>query len=172
MTILQRITTEYIEAEDRVRLSGVSPSGEAVSLWVTQRLLSRLLKVILNWTAEGENAQQALKNAFAQQAARADLKLQLSVPAQPIAVLVNTIDISQTVDALTLVFHCSDGPAGQLTLQAVDGRSFAGFDEVLWAIGRKPNTAELELGAAGVARDAAGFVTGQLLPVNGGFVMN
>eukprot|EP01036_Dinobryon_divergens_P055429 gene55429-74016_t len=70
MTILQRITTEYIEAEDRVRLSGVSPSGEALSLWVTQRLLSRLLKVILNWTAEGENAQQALKNAFAQQAAR------------------------------------------------------------------------------------------------------
>ena len=132
MTILQRITTEYIEAEDRVRLSGVSPSGEAVSLWVTQRLLSRLLKVILNWTAEGENAQQALKNAFAQQAARADLKLQLSVPAQPIAVLVNTIDISQTVDALTLVFHCSDGPAGQLTLQRADVRQWLNILHDTW----------------------------------------
>ena len=132
MTILQRITTEYIEAEDRVRLSGVSPSGEAVSLWVTQRLLSRLLKVILNWTAEGENAQQAIKNAFAQQAARADLKLQLSVPAQPIAVLVNTIDISQTVDALTLVFHCSDGPAGQLTLQRPDVRQWLNILHDTW----------------------------------------
>ena len=132
MTILQRITTEYIEAEDRVRLSGASPSGEAVSLWVTQRLLSRLLKVILNWTAEGENAQQSLKNAFAQQAARADLKLQLSVPAQPIAVLVNTIDISHTVDALTLVFHCSDGLAGQLTLQRSDVRQWLNILHDTW----------------------------------------
>ena len=138
MTILQRITTEYIEAEDRVRLSGASPSGEAVSLWVTQRLLSRLLKVILNWTAEGENAQQTLKNAFAQQAARADLKLQLSVPAQPIAVLVNTIDISQTVDALTLVFHCSDGPAGQLTLQRADVRQWLNILHDTWRLAEWP----------------------------------
>ena len=58
-----------------------------------------------------------------------------------------------------VVTQALTGTAGQLTLQAADGRSFAGFDEVLWAIGRKPNTAELELGAAGVARDAAGFVT-------------
>ena len=132
MTILQRITTEYIEAEDRVRLSGASPSGEAVSLWVTQRLLSRLLKVILNWTAEGENAQQSLKNAFAQQAARADLKLQLSVPAQPSAVLVNTIDISHTVDALTLVFRGAEGVAGQLTLQRADVRQWLNILHDTW----------------------------------------
>ena len=132
MTILQRITTEYIEAEDRVRLSGVSPSGEAVSLWVTQRLLSRLLKVILNWTAEGENAQQAIKNAFAQQAARADLKLQLSVPAQPSAVLVNAIDISQTVEALTMVFRGAEDVVGQLTLQRSDVRQWLNILHDTW----------------------------------------
>lgn len=49
--------------------------------------------------------------------------------------------------------------AGQLTLQAEDGRSFGGFDEVLWAIGRKPTTAALGLDTVGVACDAAGFVS-------------
>jgi len=132
MTILQRITTEYIEAEDRVRLSGASPSGEAISLWITQRLLSRLLKVILNWTAESENAHHALKNAFAQQAARTDLKLQLSVPAQPSAVLVNTIDISHTAEALTLVFRGAEGVAGQLTLQRQDVRQWLNILHDTW----------------------------------------
>jgi hypothetical protein len=132
MTILQRITTEYIETEDRVRLSGAGTAGEAVSLWITQRLLARLLKVILNWTAEGENANQALKNAFAQQAARAELKLQLSVQAQPTAVLVNTIDISHTVDALTLVFRGAEGVAGQLTLQRQDVRQWLNILHDTW----------------------------------------
>jgi len=132
MTILQRITTEYIEAEDRVRLSGASPSGEAVSLWITQRLLSRLLKVILNWTAEGDNGHQAIKNAFAQQAARADLKLQLSVPAQPSAVLVNAIDISQTVEALTMVFRGAEDVVGQLTLQRSDVRQWLNILHDTW----------------------------------------
>jgi len=49
--------------------------------------------------------------------------------------------------------------AGQLTLRAEDGRAFGGFDHVLFAIGRGPNTAALELAAAGVACDTDGFVT-------------
>jgi glutathione reductase (NADPH) len=38
------------------------------------------------------------------------------------------------------------------------GRRFGPFDGVLWAVGRAPNTAGLDLGAAGVACDASGFV--------------
>jgi glutathione reductase (NADPH) len=45
-----------------------------------------------------------------------------------------------------------------LTLHAVDGRRFAGFDTVLLAIGRHPNTAGLELERANVACDAWGYV--------------
>jgi glutathione reductase (NADPH) len=44
------------------------------------------------------------------------------------------------------------------TLVTEDGREFAGFDCVLWAIGRDPNVAGLELQAAGVATDDAGFI--------------
>ena len=42
------------------------------------------------------------------------------------------------------------GDAGR-TLTLADGREFAGFDAVLWAIGRQPSSAALELGRAGVA---------------------
>jgi len=48
--------------------------------------------------------------------------------------------------------------ADGLELTAVDGRRFGPFDGVLWAVGRAPNTAGLDLDAAGVARDAEGFV--------------
>jgi glutathione reductase (NADPH) len=47
----------------------------------------------------------------------------------------------------------------ELALEAADGRRFGGFDYVLWAIGRVPNTAALGLTAAGVVCDDNGYVT-------------
>lgn len=45
-----------------------------------------------------------------------------------------------------------------LALAAADGRRFGPFDAVVWAVGRAPNTAELDLPAVGVATDVEGFV--------------
>lgn len=45
-----------------------------------------------------------------------------------------------------------------ITLLAADSRRFPGYDAVLWAIGREPNVASLELSRAGVAQDAEGHV--------------
>lgn len=45
-----------------------------------------------------------------------------------------------------------------LVLTAEDGRTFGPVDAVLWAIGRRPNSADLELGNAGVESDSRGFV--------------
>ncbi len=45
---LERITTQYIEAEDRIRLSGSTRDGHSQVLWLTQRLLSRLLPRLLD----------------------------------------------------------------------------------------------------------------------------
>ena len=50
------------------------------------------------------------------------------------------------------------GESGPKTLVAADGREFPGYDCVLWAIGRSADVAGLDLRAAGVAVDAAGFV--------------
>lgn len=48
---------------------------------------------------------------------------------------------------------------GERTLLTEDGRSFEGFDALLWAIGRAPRTADLGLDAAGIATDECGYVT-------------
>jgi glutathione reductase (NADPH) len=50
------------------------------------------------------------------------------------------------------------GEAGRKTLLAQDGREFAGFDCLLWAIGRDANVAGLELQKAGVALDDSNYV--------------
>src|SRR5882724_4990927 len=48
--------------------------------------------------------------------------------------------------------------SGKKTLAAADGREFAGFDCVLWAIGRDANVAALDLDKAGVALDDGNYV--------------
>ncbi len=48
--------------------------------------------------------------------------------------------------------------SGLKTLTAVDGREFAGFDCLLWAIGREANVAGLDAGKAGVSVDDFGYV--------------
>ena len=45
-----------------------------------------------------------------------------------------------------------------IELLTVDGRRFGGFDLLLWAIGREPNTDGLGLDAAGVRTDELGFI--------------
>jgi glutathione reductase (NADPH) len=48
--------------------------------------------------------------------------------------------------------------SGSKTLVAADGREFAGFDCVLWAIGRAANVAGLRLESSGVAQGGDGFI--------------
>ncbi len=48
--------------------------------------------------------------------------------------------------------------AGPYTLELEDGRRCEGFDRVLWAIGRAPNTASLALDRAGLAPTHLGYV--------------
>ena len=47
---------------------------------------------------------------------------------------------------------------GSLTLHCQEGHELTGFDTVIWAIGRSPNTADLNLDAAGVKYDERGYI--------------
>ena len=38
--VLQRVTTAYLENEDRLRLTGELADGDTVVCWLTQRLLN------------------------------------------------------------------------------------------------------------------------------------
>jgi glutathione reductase (NADPH) len=48
--------------------------------------------------------------------------------------------------------------SGLKTLTAADGREFAGFDCLLWAIGREANVAGLDLGKAAIGVDDFGYI--------------
>lgn len=56
MAELQRFTTEYVEIEDRIRLAGETAPGHTVVLWLTQRLLARLLPHLLQWLEQQTGA--------------------------------------------------------------------------------------------------------------------
>lgn len=51
-----------------------------------------------------------------------------------------------------------DAQADGLTLTAESGAALSGLDTVIWAIGRRPRTADLGLEAAGVACDEHGYI--------------
>ena len=91
---LQRITTTYVDVEDRLRLTGVLANGTVVQLWLTQRLLGRLVPPLTSWlvrnallgaehalpgaapAAKVALADQEMVQGFAQQSAWAQLKPQ------------------------------------------------------------------------------------------------
>ena len=58
----------------------------------------------------------------------------------------------------TQVAELRRGEDGRLSLICGQGRESAGFDAVIWAIGRRPRTAGLHLEAAGVACSESGHV--------------
>jgi glutathione reductase (NADPH) len=47
---------------------------------------------------------------------------------------------------------------GSLCIECENGQRLEGFDVLIWAIGRRPLTADLNLGAAGVTSNAEGFI--------------
>lgn len=58
-----------------------------------------------------------------------------------------------------VVPHCLEQSDAGLTIVAEDGRTFGCFDQVVWAVGRAPNTKTLGLDEAGVEHDGRGFVS-------------
>lgn len=68
---LQRVTTSYVDSEDRLRLAGETPQGEAVVLWLTQRLLARLLPIFFQWLEQHQTGTTSESGADGRSLARA-----------------------------------------------------------------------------------------------------
>jgi hypothetical protein len=139
MSTFQRITTEYIELEDRLRLSGELASGDTVVLWLTQRLVNRLVPHLTAWLDRRvapassipsvQAAHQDIVQGFAQQAARAQL-----APEPPVRVAsptaswrVDSVDIAQREDAVVLTFKGEAQASATLTLAAQPLRQWLGI---------------------------------------------
>ena len=131
MLDLQRITTEYIDTEDRIRLAGEDDDGGAVVLWLTQRLLNRLLPHLFVWldrqvpagrTDYAATSQAEVIQSFAQQAAQAALEPQPPVQskAQSSMWLVNSVDIASGDLGVMLTLKADEAGRDSATLTLHD----------------------------------------------------
>jgi glutathione reductase (NADPH) len=68
---------------------------------------------------------------------------------------------AQGVNVLTSlqIREVQRGEDASITLATEGGHSLTGFDTLIWAVGRRPRSAELNLGAAGVKTHGPGYVT-------------
>ena len=110
---LQRITTEYIEHEDRIRLTCELAAGDVLTLWLTQRMLNRLIPHLCRWLEQqtGNAPLAEVRQEMAQQKARLELERQAPVraDAQAQGVLIHSVDVKAPKASLALVFKESTG---------------------------------------------------------------
>lgn len=117
---LTRLTTDYVPDEDRIRLAGETGPQRTVVMWLTRRLLDRLLPHLLEWlVARGAGQAQAadrgygeLLQGMAQQNARAALPAQPPVDSGGASLdwLVRSVDVSNDASVMRLGFPVPDGP--------------------------------------------------------------
>lgn len=109
MQYLQKMTTQYDEKEDRLRLSGELGPDAQVLLWITARLLNRLLPPLLKWLDKqsGVDVRPELYQSLAQAAAVRGLEPQAPVQATASSRkwLVQAVDITPQQDQVQLVFR-------------------------------------------------------------------
>ena len=125
---LTRLTTDFIEDEDRIRIAAETTDGQTVVLWFTQRLLLRLVPQLVKWLepdapgadAAHQRAQHLAQHGFAQDAARARLGAEPPVAAKAarLQTRVDAVDVSLSSTRLQLVFRGPDLPQGaRLTME-------------------------------------------------------
>jgi hypothetical protein len=126
---LQRVTTEYVAAEDRIRLSGEAADGTTIVLWLTQRLLNLLAPRLTGGLERPDSASDTLLQGFAQQAAEASLSPQPAVEVTTPAASwrVDAVDILSGPDGVALTFRSDEGPAARLTLATEPLRQWLGI---------------------------------------------
>ncbi len=173
MSDLQRITVEYIESEDRFRLVGEIQTrdaddetpeadeadevgevdhAETVTLWVTQRLLLRLLPLLFDWLQQ--LSPEAIKNpsrdtqanellqGFAQQDAAGQIPQQLPVQSQADmpSWLVNEVDIVRPAAWVKLIFKGHNGEQASFTLEGKQLRQWLSIVHKSWIQAEWPTT--------------------------------
>ena len=136
---LQRFTTDYDEHEDRIKLTGHCHSDNHVLLWMTQRLLLRLVPVMLervHKSVEEAPQIQSVMHEFAQQAARTQMP---SLPAVQVkedsqSWLIQSIDVTPTAEGLQLALK---GKNNDCAVVKLEGQFLRQWLNILYDISRK-----------------------------------
>lgn len=142
MLELQRLTTEYIDAEDRMRLTAEIRPGETLVLWLSQRLLMRLLPHLFLWlekqgsTAFPAEIEQSLEQRAASENMSAEAPVQRSGDSR--SWLVEAVDMSAGGNALRLSFRRAGEDVASLSLPPGPMRQWLTILHTLWEIAEWP----------------------------------
>jgi len=130
MNVLKRVTTEFVDVEDRIRISGEYFDGDTDMLWLTQRLTNRLMAhlcrsleqqlALVSSVPSVHPVQQDVMQDFAQQVARAHLTSQLPVRASSSNTgwRVDAVDITEVDGVVVLIFRGEANRQARLNLPA------------------------------------------------------
>ena len=133
MNMLQKITIEYDESEDRMRLAGEGGDRSCVVLWLSQRLLRRLIPVLIEMigTKSGDSEVAETILGFEQEAAWAALEPQhpVQVSVGDTSWLVHAIDLKLMPEMTSLEFR--GARPGDLASLAVDAKAMRQWLSIL-----------------------------------------
>ncbi|MDP1931968.1 MAG: hypothetical protein Q8L60_10975 [Gammaproteobacteria bacterium] len=136
MSELKRITTEYIDMEDRMRLTGETEDGNAIVLWLTAKLLQRLLPHLFKWLEQqADKAMPAtIVQSFAQQAAKAGMAPEPPVKQQEDTPswLVHAVDVNHEKGFLQLTFRAPGQEQQRLQLPTQQLRQWLSITQMQW----------------------------------------
>lgn len=135
MPALQKITTSYSDDEDRLCVAGQNAAGDAVVLWLTQRLANRLVRQLVAWLEEEDDDRLAalapdLHHSWAQQAAARQLEPSAPVRADRAApaMLVSSVDLAREDGRYFMSFHRrGDADITTLTFSTTELRQWLGI---------------------------------------------
>jgi len=148
---LQRLTTEYIVVEDRMRISGETRDSGPVVMWLTNRLAMRVVPQLLRWL-EDQSAMSTASSSdspalrremqsFAQAAAVAGLKRHRPVTAEGDAPswIIQAIDITATRDRLNITFRGEQDQSARLAFNATGLRQWLAILHRAWSKAQWPS---------------------------------
>lgn len=140
---LKRATTEYIAVEDRIRLSGDVENASPVVIWLTQRLVLRVLPLLLDWLDKQTDMplRREVIHDFAQQAAQAGIKRQppVSTEAAREALLARSVNVTSGTELITLVFIADDEASARFNMTATQLRQWLSILHSVWMNAKWPS---------------------------------
>ena len=151
MSSIKRITTEYNEQEDRIRLAGLTGS-QTVTLWFTMRLMSRLithcLGLLEGGTSEPKNtspkspqSRQSIQN-FVQKSAEEQIPEEsaVKVSADSPRHLIVEIDVKNASNGVVLVFKSESESVYDVFFELKKLRQWLGMLHMIWGKAEWPET--------------------------------
>jgi len=122
---LNKITTQYIDDEDRLRILGESSVGKTFEIWLSHRLLDRLVDNLLS-NIKVKGVIDDVVQVFEQEAASSSLVQQPPVEKidKPISWLAKEVDINRDTDNTSLTFKDEESRSAQISFQTIELRQW------------------------------------------------